>query len=57
MFLCVLAWLLLASPRLTDGDQLLEMSVGARQDMARQVGINSAFLTHKERLKENVLCR
>ena len=25
MFLCVLAWLLLASPCLADGDQLLEM--------------------------------
>ena len=53
MFLCLLAGLLLASPCLADGDQLLEMSVADRQDIARQVGIHSAFLTNTERLKEN----
>merc|ERR1711971_112407 len=49
MFLCLLAGLLLARPCLSYDDQLLEMSVGVRQTMARHVGLDAAFLTHKER--------
>ena len=57
MFLCLLTGLLLARVCLADGDQLLEMNVGTRQDMARQVGIQAAFLTHKERLKEKIIIK
>ena len=53
MFLCFLAGLLLARPCLADDDQLLEMSVADRQNMARHVGLDAAFLTQKERLKKN----
>ena len=53
MYLCVLAGILLATPCLADDDPLLEMSVRDRQDMVRQTGLHAAFLTQKERFREN----
>ena len=38
-------------------DQLLEMSVGARENMTAPVGLQSAFLTHEERLKKEQLVK
>ena len=49
MFLCLFAGILLARPSLADVDQLLELSVGARQNSARQDGQNAAFNTDETR--------
>ena len=39
-----------------DDDQLLEMSVGARQNSAGQDGQNAAFITDKNRSEITIVC-
>ena len=56
MYLWLLAGLLLASPCLTDGDQLLEMSVGARQTVSPGDGLlHAAFITDQNRWEATML--
>ena len=52
MYLCVLAGILLATPCLADDDPLLELSVGARREMARHTELQAAFITQRERSQE-----
>ena len=49
MFLWLLAGILLARPCLADDDQLLEMSVDAREKSLGYIPKNAAFITDGER--------